>query len=70
MVENASLFLSYGEIQNFIRHVTHRAPQETLPLYYLALSAAGAGAITSFLLCVDLSLFRLPSLLMLYPERH
>jgi len=50
MAENASLFLSYGEIQNFIRYVTHRAPQEKLPLYHLALSAAVAGAITSFLL--------------------
>lgn len=50
MVENATLFLSYVEIQNFIRHVSHRAPQEKLPLYHLALSAAGAGAITSFIL--------------------
>ena len=52
MVENASLFMSYGEIQNLIRHVSHREPQEKLPLYHLAFAAAGAGAITSFLLCV------------------
>ncbi|KAF8809406.1 mitochondrial carrier [Phlegmacium glaucopus] len=50
MVENASLFLSYSEIQSLIRRISHRAPQEKLPLYHLALAAAGAGAITSFLL--------------------
>ncbi|KAF8803065.1 hypothetical protein BYT27DRAFT_7260401 [Phlegmacium glaucopus] len=50
MVENVSLFLSYGEIQSLIRRISHRAPQEKLPLYHLALAAAGAGAITSFLL--------------------
>ena len=55
MVENASLFLAYGELQNFIRHISHRAPQEKLPLHHLAIAAAGAGAITSFLLCVGLS---------------
>ena len=53
MAENASVFLSYGEIQNFIRYISHRAPQEKLPLYHLAIAGAGAGAITSFLLCVD-----------------
>ena len=63
MVENASLFMSYNEIQNFIRHVSHRAPQERLPLYHLALAGAGAGAITSFLLSVDLLLLRAPPLL-------
>lgn len=63
MAENASLFLSYGEFQNLIRYISHRAPQETLPLYHLALAAAGAGAITSFLLCVNSSLLRLSSLL-------
>ncbi|KAF8970374.1 mitochondrial carrier domain-containing protein [Flammula alnicola] len=50
MVENASLFLTYGEFQNVIRRVTHRSAEEKLPLYHLALSAAGAGAVTSFLL--------------------
>jgi hypothetical protein len=63
MVENASLFMSYNEIQNFIRRVSHRAPQERLPLYHLALAGAGAGAITSFLLSVDLSFLRAPPLL-------
>ena len=58
MVENASLFLSYGEIQSLIRHVSHRAPQEQLPLYHLALAAAVAGGITSFLLCVFVDLSR------------
>jgi len=50
MVENASLFLSYDQIQNLIRYISHRTPQEKLPLYHLALAAAGAGAITSFVL--------------------
>ncbi|CAA7263256.1 unnamed protein product [Cyclocybe aegerita] len=50
MAENASLFLTYGEFQNAIRLVTHRPPEEKLPLYHLALAAAGAGAFTSFLL--------------------
>jgi ornithine carrier protein len=52
MAENASLFLSYGEFQNLIRLVAHRTPEEKLPLYQLALAAAGAGAVTSFILYV------------------
>jgi len=51
MAENASLFLSYGEFQNVIRLVTRRN-SEKLPLYQLALAAAGAGAVTSFILYV------------------
>jgi ornithine carrier protein len=50
MAENASLFLAYGEFQNVIRTVTHRTPENKLPLYHLALAAAGAGAVTSFIL--------------------
>ncbi|KAF5318652.1 hypothetical protein D9619_010937 [Psilocybe cf. subviscida] len=50
MVENASLFLAYGEFQNVIRSVTNRTKEDKLPLYHLALAAAGAGAVTSFLL--------------------
>ena len=53
MVENASLFLSYEGIQDLIRYVSHRSPQEKLPLYHLTVAAAGAGAITSFILCVN-----------------
>lgn len=54
MAENASLFLAYEELQNLIRLVTHRPVQEEkLPLHYLALAAAGAGATTSFLLSVS-----------------
>jgi ornithine carrier protein len=52
MAENASLFLSYGEFQNVIRLVTRRDSEEKLPLYQLALAAAGAGAVTSFILYV------------------
>ncbi|KAF8886507.1 mitochondrial carrier domain-containing protein [Infundibulicybe gibba] len=50
MVENASLFLSYNEIQNFIRFVNHQSSSEKPSLPQLALAAAGAGAVTSFLL--------------------
>ncbi len=52
MAENASVFLSYHELQNVIRRSTDRSTEETLPLYHLALAAAGSGAITSFLLYV------------------
>ncbi|KAJ4468782.1 mitochondrial carrier [Lentinula aciculospora] len=50
MVENASLFLSYRELQNLIRRVTRQPESQKLPLHQLALAAAGSGAITSFLL--------------------
>ncbi|KAF5390014.1 hypothetical protein D9757_003808 [Collybiopsis confluens] len=50
MVENASLFLSYREFQHVIRRVTHQPDSQKLPLHQLAIAAAGAGAITSFLL--------------------
>lgn len=62
MAENASVFLSYHELQNFIKRSTNRSTEETLPLYYLALAAAGSGAITSFLLYV----FPKPSVRSLY----
>ena len=52
MVENASLFLSYVELQDALRRVTHRPREEDLPLHLLALAAGGSGAITSFLLFV------------------
>lgn len=54
MVENASLFLSYRELQNLIRRVTHEPESHQLALPQLALAAAGSGAITSFLLCVTI----------------
>lgn len=50
MAENASLFLAYGEFQNVIRRVTHKPLDEKLALPQLTLAAAGAGAVTSFLL--------------------
>ncbi|KAJ3729688.1 mitochondrial carrier domain-containing protein [Lentinula raphanica] len=50
MVENASLFLSYRELQNLIRRVTHQPESQKLPLHQLAIAAAGSGTITSFLL--------------------
>jgi len=59
MAENASLFLAYGEFQTLIRQVTHQPLEDKLPLYQLALAAAGAGAVTSFILyvCIFLSFF-------------
>jgi len=59
MVENASLFLSYVELQDALRRVTHRPREEDLPLHLLALAAGGSGAITSFLLFVKV-LFWIP----------
>ncbi|KAL1747997.1 mitochondrial carrier domain-containing protein [Schizophyllum fasciatum] len=50
MAENASLFLSYNEFQSIIRKVAKRTADEELPLRHLTLAAAGAGAVTSFVL--------------------
>lgn len=50
MVENASLFLVYGELQNVIRRISDRPPSVEPTLPQLALAAAGAGMFTSFLL--------------------
>ncbi|KAG5644357.1 hypothetical protein DXG03_008654 [Asterophora parasitica] len=50
MVENASLFLVYGELQSVIRRVTGRPLSQDPSLPQLALAAAGAGMVTSFLL--------------------
>ncbi|KAH7924691.1 mitochondrial carrier [Leucogyrophana mollusca] len=50
MVENASLFLSYSELQNIIRWVNAQPLSQDLSLPQLALAGAGAGTVTSFLL--------------------
>lgn len=50
MLENASLFMSYSELQNVIRRVNSQPLSHDLSLPQLALAGAGAGAITSFLL--------------------
>ncbi|KIK91292.1 hypothetical protein PAXRUDRAFT_830968 [Paxillus rubicundulus Ve08.2h10] len=50
MVENATLFLSYTQLQNAIRWINARPPSEDPTLPKLALASAGAGAITSFVL--------------------
>ena len=52
MAENAALFLSYSQIQGVIRRMSGASAQEELPLSQLAIAAAGAGAVTSFFLCV------------------
>jgi hypothetical protein len=54
MVENAILFFAYNELQNLIRQFSNAPFAETLSLSQLAFAAAGAGAITSFFLCVIL----------------
>jgi ornithine carrier protein len=55
MVENASLFLSYRELQNLIKIANHQHTEEASSMPQIALAGAGAGAITSFLLCVFFS---------------
>lgn len=50
MAENATLFVAYGELQNLVRQVWNVPVVQTLSLPQLALAAAGAGAITSFVL--------------------
>ena len=55
MAENATLFLAYGELQNVIRQVGNIPVTQALSLPQLTLAAAGAGAITSFVLYVFFS---------------
>ncbi|KAG1729532.1 mitochondrial carrier [Suillus paluster] len=50
MLENASLFMSYSELQNVIRRINAQPLSHDLSLPQFALAGAGAGAITSFLL--------------------
>ncbi|KAF7338695.1 hypothetical protein MVEN_01045300 [Mycena venus] len=50
MAENASLFLSYNELQDVIKRINHQHTAEASSMPQIALAAAGAGAITSFLL--------------------
>lgn len=50
MLENASLFMSYSELQDVIRRINSQPLSHDLSLPQLALAGAGAGAITSFLL--------------------
>ncbi|KAH9000806.1 mitochondrial carrier [Lactarius hatsudake] len=50
MAENATLFLAYGELQNVVRQAGNIPVTQALSLPQLALAAAGAGTITSFVL--------------------
>ena len=50
MAENAALFLSYRELQNMIKNMTGYPTEYQLPIGQLMIAAAGAGAITSFVL--------------------
>jgi ornithine carrier protein len=54
MAENAILFFAYNELQNLIRRLSSIPSAQVLSLPQLALAAAGAGAITSYFLCVVL----------------
>lgn len=49
MAENATLFLVYGQVQKLIRYLRTDS-SNSLPLPYVALSAACAGATASFIL--------------------
>ncbi|KAJ7484685.1 mitochondrial carrier [Mycena latifolia] len=50
MAENASLFLSYRELQDVIKLVNHQSKEEASSMPQIPLAGAGAGAISSFLL--------------------
>ncbi|KAK7023970.1 mitochondrial carrier domain-containing protein [Favolaschia claudopus] len=50
MAENASLFLSYRELQELLKRVNRQSIDEPSSMSQVALSAAGAGAITSLVL--------------------
>ncbi|KAJ7145400.1 mitochondrial carrier domain-containing protein [Mycena crocata] len=50
MAENASLFLSYRELQDMVKRLNHQNTAEASSMPQIALAGAGAGAITSFLL--------------------
>lgn len=52
MAENASMFVSYNQIQNAVRWYSGQSPADELTLGQLSVAAAGAGAITSFFLYV------------------
>lgn len=56
MAETASLFLAYTAFQNLIHSYTHPSSSRTnspdLSIPQLALAAAGAGFVTSFILFV------------------
>ena len=50
MVENASLFFAYDELQDAIRHWNNMPPSTKLSLDQLMIAAAGAGGVVSFFL--------------------
>ncbi|KAJ6608598.1 mitochondrial carrier domain-containing protein [Mycena sp. CBHHK59/15] len=50
MAENASLFLSYRELQDLIKRANHQPIDDPSSMPQIALAGAGAGAVTSFLL--------------------
>lgn len=50
MVENATLFLSYGQLQHALRWSSGMDPSSELSLSHKVIAAAGAGCITSFML--------------------
>ena len=56
MAENATLFMSYGQLQRVASSITGKKSLEDLTITQRALAAGGAGCITSFVLYVLLLL--------------
>lgn len=50
MCENASLFVVYNQLQNAIRRAGGIQPGVPLGLGHIAVAAAGAGSVVSFIL--------------------
>lgn len=53
-VENAILFLSYGQIQRAFRYSSGKDASTGISIAEKVAAGAGAGAITSFFLCVNI----------------
>lgn len=71
MAENASLFMSYNELQNVIRWYTDKPSTQELSLPQLSIAAAGAGAVTSFFLYVRIIFSRSTLILISFtPSLH
>lgn len=50
MCENASLFVVYNQLQSAVRRAGGVQPDAPLGLGHLAIAAAGAGSVVSFIL--------------------
>jgi len=71
MAENASVFLSYNELQNLIRRANNQPATQPLSLPHLAVAAGGAGAVTSFLLTpIELVKCKMQVQMLIAPTSH